>query len=60
MKPMGVVVAGELVNYKKKVWAVKRVWDTNTEGFRLDLLRTNDAGKVERLSVQRTEVRVIG
>jgi hypothetical protein len=38
------LVAGELVRYSAAIWEVRRVWNTNTEGFRANLERATDDG----------------
>ena len=44
------VCRGELVRYGDKIWTVKGVWDTNTEGKRVDLERTRSDGTTDRLT----------
>ena len=53
---MGALAKGDLVKWQGEPAVVSSVWDTNTEGWRVDIVCTSADGTVTRLTVPVAEV----
>jgi len=53
---MKTVITGDLVRFSGDLYEVTSVWDTNTEGFRVNISRSRDDGTLDRRTVPINEV----